>query len=78
MPSAADFPSPESANVSCVGWVFNVVVGVIVDVFDANDAAFNARMTRATMNIVREYNADLSLTDGRKRCDIDNRRGWGG
>ena len=53
-------------------------MGVIVDVFDASDAAFRARMTRATMNIVREYNADLSLTEGRKRWDTDNRRGWGG
>lgn len=54
LPWAALFPSPESASVSCVGCVRNVGVGEIVLVFEANEAAFKARMTRATMNIVSE------------------------
>ena len=54
------------------------MVGVIDDVLEAREAAFKASMTRATMNIVREYKADLRRTEGRKKCGIDKRRGWGG
>lgn len=45
---------------------------------EAKDAAFNARMTRATMNIVNEYRADFSRTEGRKRFRLYiDRRGGG-
>lgn len=34
---------------------------------EASEAAFNASITSATMNIVRLYRADFSRTDGLRR-----------
>ena len=56
----------------------SVVEGLRVWEDEASDAAFRAKMTRATMNIVNEYRADFSRTEGRKRFRLYiDRRGGG-